>query len=325
MFAQQITNLTLFYSLVAQAIAKTEISDLSDKLQKRWINAIGKAVVEIEENGEFISFDSEKNLLTVWSQKSNGIYTVNGHCECKASFAGQPCWHLSCKQLFLRYFEAVALQTVEVPLSQGRVALIDAEDAERVNQFKWTAHVKKNRKKQSFYARRSIWGKEKQVTIWLHRFIMNAPKDLQVDHINGNGLDNRKINLRLATNSQNHCNIPRENNWTGFRGVGRHRGSSKFYARIKKNGKQNDLGVFETAEEAAHAYDKKAVEIHGDFATLNFPENKRLYFEAAGYPPHSSGGGVIAANIASLPSDMDNSLYCKPQPMEVEKVGGIRI
>lgn len=162
---------------------------------------------------------------------------------------------------------------VEIPLSQGKVALIDDEDAERVLAYKWTLGAAHNRKGRTvYYARRSVWSKTKQRTVLLHRFIMNAPDGVQVDHCNLDGLDNRRANLRLATNAQNHCNIPSQPERLGLRGVERLRRNAGYGARIKVNGELVRIGPFKTAEDAARAYDMMAKHYHGEFATLNFRE-----------------------------------------------------
>lgn len=108
----------------------------------------------------------------------------------------------------------------------------------------------------------------------MHRVIMGlAPGDgRQVDHIDRNGLNNRRSNLRFATPSQNMYNASSPGNSTGFRGVEKVRGASRFNARIRVDGERFHLGSFPTAEDAARAYDAKAAEAHGEFAVLNFPE-----------------------------------------------------
>ncbi|MBU6408070.1 MAG: HNH endonuclease [Alphaproteobacteria bacterium] len=115
----------------------------------------------------------------------------------------------------------------------------------------------------------SVGGK----TIYLHRLIMKAPKGVTVDHINRDGLDNRKANLRLASQSENNANREVRNS-TGFRGVVKHR--SKFRAFISAPRTEArahfHLGCFSTAEEAARAYDKAARARWGAFAQLNFPQ-----------------------------------------------------
>ncbi len=164
---------------------------------------------------------------------------------------------------------------IEVPLSRGYVALIDAEDSEKVLAYKWHVLInKKNPVTTSIY----VIGRIKGRTVYLHRFIMDAPKNLQVDHINHNGLDNRRANLRLATPSQNQYNRIHTNTKTGFRGVKLCRTSktAPFYAGIRSENRYYNLGSFKTREEAAIAYDRKAIELHGEFAVLNFPTTSRM-------------------------------------------------
>ncbi|RUT02737.1 hypothetical protein DSM106972_056570 [Dulcicalothrix desertica PCC 7102] len=99
---------------------------------------------------------------------------------------------------------------------------------------------------------------------------MGFDKTLVVDHINRNPLDNRRINLREATASQNSWNrTKRKNNKSGFKGVHRH-SSNKWIARIKVNGKIKHLGTFTDKIAAAIAYDNVAKLYHGEFAVLNF-------------------------------------------------------
>jgi hypothetical protein len=160
---------------------------------------------------------------------------------------------------------------IEIPLSQGKVSLIDDDDADRVQDYKWTLFFNPRNGKR--YAKRGIQCKgKKQQTIYLHRFLMDAPAHLHVDHINGDGLDNRRTNLRLVTPSQNQYNMKRQaDTATGFKGVQFDKRKKRYYARITSCGKTYALGGHSTAEAAAHAYDAKAVELFGEFALLNFP------------------------------------------------------
>ena len=150
----------------------------------------------------------------------------------------------------------------EIPLTQGKVTIIDDEDFERINQFKWYAHKINN----AFYARRN---KDKKNSIILHRVIMNVTDPNQtVDHINGDTLDNRKLNLRVCDKAHNNLNRNRinKNNKSGYRGVHFNKRLSKWVAQINiSKSKHKHLGVFNTAEEAARAYDKKAKELFGEF------------------------------------------------------------
>ena len=108
----------------------------------------------------------------------------------------------------------------------------------------------------------------------MHRLITNAPKGLMVDHINHNGLDNRRKNLRLCTVSQNNRNrrpITRPNKGSKYKGVTFDKKRNLFKAEIQHNKKKYFLGRFKSQIKAAQAYDKKARELFGEFAYLNFP------------------------------------------------------
>jgi hypothetical protein len=166
-----------------------------------------------------------------------------------------------------------------INLSQGKVAIVDAEDYERVNQFKWYATKMRRRTCTRFYACRTIWlgvhKKKKHEMVFLHRFIMNAPAGVTVDHANRDPLDCRKSNLRFATPGQQVANRVRPRSKSGFIGVIAHR--RKYRARMRHDRATIHVGYFTTAEAAARAYDMKAVELRGAFAVLNFPDDKEKY------------------------------------------------
>ena len=104
---------------------------------------------------------------------------------------------------------------------------------------------------------------------FLHRIITNCPKGLEVDHINGDKLDNRKSNLRIVTGQQNKMNrLAYKNNKLGLKGVCKD--GKKYKATIKKNGIKKHIGLFNTPEEAARAYDKEAKKAFGEYARPNF-------------------------------------------------------
>jgi hypothetical protein len=151
-----------------------------------------------------------------------------------------------------------------ITLTKGKVAIVDDEDFDQLMQWKWhfTGH---------YVGRNSKVDEGHKRVILMHRQIMGEP-DCWVDHRNRNRLDNRKINLRLATPSQSNMNkVAHKDNQFGLKGVCRNynrRGSDKkpYRARISVNGKEKHLGTFETKEEAAKAYELAAPRFHGEFS-----------------------------------------------------------
>ena len=146
-------------------------------------------------------------------------------------------------------------------LSQGKYALVDDNDFDWLNQWKW--YFDGN------YAKRAI-GRNKK--IYMHHLILPISKGQQVDHVSLDKLDNRRNNLRISTNSLQQANTRRRSdNKSGFKGVSWNKYMKKYDVRIMMNQKQNFIGLFDDLIEAAKAYDKKAKELYGEFARLNFP------------------------------------------------------
>lgn len=153
-------------------------------------------------------------------------------------------------------------------LTKGRVALIDSADAERVLAHKWSTGVKNCGQRSG----RKVKGVARE-TILLHRFILgDVPKGMDVDHINGNRLDNRRCNLRAATRPQNAVNRVRTDsrNTSGYRGVTYNKPWGKWVAQLRHKTGSRHLGGFNTPEEAARAYDEAARRLFGEFAQTNF-------------------------------------------------------
>lgn len=143
----------------------------------------------------------------------------------------------------------------EIPLTQGKFALVDDSDYEWLSKIKWCFDGR--------YAARGQNGKH----ILMHREINQTPGGMDTDHINGNGLDNQRKNLRSCTHSQNRMNVARQvNNTSGYKGVTWFKRDSKWMAYIKVDGKQIHLGLFDTIEEASIAYQTAAMRLHGEFS-----------------------------------------------------------
>lgn len=155
-----------------------------------------------------------------------------------------------------------------IPLTQGKVALVDDADYGAVSQFKWYA-AKMGRR---FYAARALpRAGGKQVIQLLHQFLV--PGTSGVDHRDGDGLNNQRFNLRPATHRQNGQGFRHKAAGTTsrFRGVYWNKRKKKWHARLKRNGNPAHLGYFSDETKAARAYDEAARKYFGDFASPNFP------------------------------------------------------
>lgn len=161
-----------------------------------------------------------------------------------------------------------------VPLTGGKTALIDAVDVERVSQFKWMAAARHSKNCERWYAVTNLGAHNGGRSAYLHRFILGAEPDIEVDHQNGDGLDNRRSNLRSASHQQNARNRVTPRGSSGFVGVYRNPGR-KWVAQIKVDGRVKYLGSFLVEIDAAAAYDRAAIELFGEFAHLNLPESQR--------------------------------------------------
>jgi len=174
-----------------------------------------------------------------------------------------------------------------IPLTQGKYAIVDPEDYERLAKYKWFAI----RYERGYYAVRAARdSKGRQRNVRMHREIMGEPKGKIIDHINHNGLDNRKANLRFVTRQQNSWNKRKQRGGCSskYKGVTWSKRSGKWQTRITYNGKSILIGYFDDEQAAAEAYDGKAAELYGEYAVLNFPK------------PYESGNSVVFNQFQTL-------------------------
>ncbi len=166
-----------------------------------------------------------------------------------------------------------------IQLTRGYVALVDDEDYALVASYSWSALPRRH----TVYAQTSTRGLYSQTAILMHRLILGAKHGEQVDHVNGDGSDNRRANLRFATQRQNTQNQTRKAAGTSskYKGVNWEARRSKWLAQIRGgplcadgSAKKLHLGYFLSERDAALAYDRAARRHFGEFAGLNFPEDQ---------------------------------------------------
>lgn len=148
-----------------------------------------------------------------------------------------------------------------IKLTKGKKAVVDDDDYKILSQYKWLATNRYAARAENFY----VDGKRKQKFIFMHRYVMNAPEDREVDHINRNTFDNRKKNLRVCTHQQNSFNHP----GYGHRGITKvtNRPLNKPYCvRLMINGKNLYLGYYRTLKEAKKVWENEAKKHYGEFA-----------------------------------------------------------
>ena len=157
-----------------------------------------------------------------------------------------------------------------IPLTQGKYAIVDLEDYDRLRKYKWYAQKNIH----TIYAVRSLTNgkKEKRKNAYMHHLVINIPDGMFCDHINHNGLDNRKANVRPVTHTQNVWNRRKfkKPSRSKYKGVDWATDMKRWRARIRVNGKRIYLGSFKNEIDAAKAYDTAAQKYHGQFAALNF-------------------------------------------------------
>jgi hypothetical protein len=154
-----------------------------------------------------------------------------------------------------------------IPLTRGKFTIVDDECFELLNKFNW--HIDSHG-----YAARNGYVRGRRTKILMHRVLLNIPKHLAVDHINGDRADNRKCNLRICDNRENQGNRrKRQHASSAYKGVSWHSSSQKWQVRISDNKKRTHVGVYNSETEAALAYNNVAVKVFGEFALLNVIES----------------------------------------------------
>ncbi len=189
-------------------------------------------------------------------------------CRFKGHFEGkwrEVCLDNSCRNFYPSTNFKLGMYTQRViPVTFRKFAVVDTDDYYRLSNHQWHAVASTH----TFYAISNIKGKR----VAMHRVITGAPDHLMVDHIDHNGLNNCKSNLRLCSPAQNCCNAnPRHRASSKYKGVGWHKTRKKWTAVVQVNKKAYHIGYFSDEIEAAKAYDARARQLHRQFAWLNFP------------------------------------------------------
>lgn len=156
----------------------------------------------------------------------------------------------------------------EIKLTRGKVALVDDEDFEYLNQWTWQA----DKGRRTYYAVRTVWRNNKMdKKIYMHREIMKPSEGTQVDHISGNGLDCQKQNMRFCSPGQNNMNQKKQTKkcHSRFMGVSLDKRRGTWMSYINLNGKRKYLGCYKKEIDAAHARNLAAIKLFGEFARPN--------------------------------------------------------
>lgn len=153
-----------------------------------------------------------------------------------------------------------------IKTTQGKYIAVDDEDYENLSRCNWYT----TQGKYTFYAHGRLERVGKSPLVLMHRLLMGEPEDMQVDHRDGNGLNNQRHNLRICTNSQNAMNQRKTRGSSQYKGVSWYKAGSKWSAQIKWGGKLRHLGYRDSEVECAKLYDKAAIEHFGEYANTNF-------------------------------------------------------
>lgn len=166
---------------------------------------------------------------------------------------------------------------MEIPVSKNNIAYVDDEDYEKLSKYKWSYHG-------DGYAARGYHSEGRLIIVKMHQEIIGKPqKGYEIDHFNGNKLDNRKCNLRVVTHQQNTFNSKKRKapisgeNPSKYKGVTWRNDRKKWRSSITHNGCKYYLGLYEIEEEAALAYNKAAVNYYGEYARLNKIQGGQSY------------------------------------------------
>lgn len=189
----------------------------------------------------------------------------------------------------------------QIPLTQGKFALVDDEDFDRlVAMGKW--YIKKD--SCNFYAVRTIKINGKRMQLPMHRAILCMKfGGLVVDHIDGDGLNNRKINLRICTHAENMRNVKKPtSNTSGYKGVTFNKRLNKFVAQIGVSGKKIHIGCFENAVSAAVAYNLCAEKYFNSFAAKNSVDATAQHIEKATYAFQKVGSRIKSYTLNQIPN-----------------------
>ncbi len=162
-----------------------------------------------------------------------------------------------------RFFLGSPGMVQEIQLTRGQVALVDDEDFGRVMQYRWYANCSHGK---VYYAVRCVYTPHR-ATIRLHRFILDAPPDKEVDHVSGDPLDNRRCNLRLCSHAENTRNSRklRQDTSSQFKGVSWYKPLCKWLAQICVDHRKLNLGYFDSEEDAYAAYCTASAKYHREF------------------------------------------------------------